>query len=309
MKNLISCETLEKEDIRRILSLATHYHEHVKSGRTLDIRRGHFIVNLFFEPSTRTVTSFDIATKRLGADSIQFSPSTSSTVKGETLLDTAKNIQAMNPSLLIIRHSSSGIPEFLGRTLQIPLINAGDGFHEHPTQALLDLFTITQFKKKLDQIRVLIVGDIAHSRVARSNVHLLKKMGVQVTLCGPPTLLPPDPEQFGVEVTSDLTKALPRADVVMMLRIQFERQNKMQIPSPGEYARFWGLHARTAKFLKNDAIIMHPGPLQRGVEISPEIADGPNSVILNQVGNGIAVRMAAITLLTPGPMPSDWKFH
>ena len=242
-----------------------------------------------------------MAAKRLGADFIHMNAdATTSVSKGETLVDTAKNLEAMNPDFLILRHASSGAPQLLVKHLKIPVINAGDGFHEHPTQALLDALTMEEHFGKVAGLRVTIVGDIAHSRVARSNIHLLKKMGAHVTVCGPPTLLPPDLDGLGVESSYSLEAAIKNADVVMMLRIQFERQNDKQIPSNAEYFRFYGLHRDSVRFLKKTAIIMHPGPLNRGVEISPEVADGANSLILNQVANGVAIRMAVLSILSGG---------
>jgi aspartate carbamoyltransferase catalytic subunit len=215
-------------------------------------------------------------------------------------VDTAKNLEAMNPDYLVLRHSSSGAPQLLVKHLQIPVINAGDGFHEHPTQALLDALTIEERFGSLKGLNVTIVGDIAHSRVARSNIHLLRKMGARVTVCGPPTLIPPHMEKLDVKVSYRLEEAIREADVVMMLRIQFERQNDKQIPSNNEYFRFYGLHQQSVKALRKDAIIMHPGPMNRGVEISPEVADGKHSVILNQVTNGVAVRMGVLAVLEEG---------
>jgi aspartate carbamoyltransferase catalytic subunit len=242
-----------------------------------------------------------MAAKRLGADFIHLSADASSSVsKGETLVDTAKNLEAMNPDFLVLRHPSSGAPQLLAKALRIPVINAGDGFHEHPTQALLDALTIEEKFGSLKGLHVTIVGDIAHSRVARSNIHLLGKMGAKVTVCGPPTLIPPHMEKLGVKVSYNLADAIREADVVMMLRIQFERQNDKQIPSTGEYFRCFGLHAESIKDLKKEAIIMHPGPMNRGVEISAEVADGARSVILNQVTNGVAIRAGVLSVLNEG---------
>ena len=221
----------------------------------------------------------------------------SSVSKGETLVDTAKNLEAMNPDFLVLRHPSSGAPQLLAKHLRIPVVNAGDGFHEHPTQALLDALTIEEKFGSLKGLQVTIVGDIAHSRVARSNIHLLGKMGAKVTVCGPPTLIPPHMEQMGVKVSYNLREAVRGADVVMMLRIQFERQNDKQIPSTGEYFRCFGLNASSVQDLKTNAIIMHPGPMNRGVEISADVADGSRSVILNQVTNGVAVRAGVLAML------------
>jgi len=304
--HLLGCEGLSKQTITTILSLAQFYRNKSDEGERFQLLNGMTVANLFFEPSTRTRTSFEIAAQRLGAQVVNFSSQGSSTSKGETVTDTAKNIEAMDPSILVIRHSSSGIPHLLAKCVKIPILNAGDGFHEHPSQALLDLLTIQQSKTNVQGKKILIVGDIAHSRVARSNIYALNTMGAQVTVCGPPTLIPPFPEKLGVQVEIQLEKALPTADVIMMLRIQFERQSAMQIPSKGEYAKFWGLNERTIRNIKEDAIIMHPGPLNRGVEISPAVADGPYSVILNQVKNGVAVRMALINLYSRAPLPQEW---
>jgi aspartate carbamoyltransferase catalytic subunit len=223
-----------------------------------------------------------------------FAASTSSTQKGETLIDTAKNIEAMRPHCLVVRHASAGSPAFLARSVAMPVVNAGDGFHEHPTQALLDAFTIEEKLGKIAGKRVVILGDIAHSRVARSNIYVLRKLGASVAVCAPPTLMPPHPERLGVEYALRPETLLPTADVVMALRIQLERQNRMQIPSLAEYSKFWGINGERLKLLKPGAIILHPGPVNRGVELDPEVADGPRSVILDQVYNGVLVRMAVL---------------
>jgi aspartate carbamoyltransferase catalytic subunit len=270
--------------------------------------KGRTIVNLFFEASTRTRSSFELAVQRLGGHILNVSSEGSSVVKGETLFDTAQNLEAMDPDLLVLRHASAGAPLQLSRRIKIPIINAGDGFHEHPTQALLDAFTICEKKgvplragsapeSLLSGLSVAIVGDIAHSRVARSNIYLLQKLGAQVVVCGPPSLMPPAIEKLGVSVSHHLQECLPKVDVVMLLRVQLERQNQMQFPSLGEYSKFWGLHGQTAQYLKSDAVIMHPGPVNEGVEISQEVAQGPYSVILNQVSNGVLVRMALMELI------------
>jgi aspartate carbamoyltransferase catalytic subunit len=256
--------------------------------------QGKTVVNLFFENSTRTRTSFEMAVRNLGGAVMNFTTSTSSVSKGETLIDTARNIQAMRPHCLIVRHASAGSPGFLARSLEIPVVNAGDGFHEHPTQGLLDAFTIEQKLGSVEGRRIVICGDIAHSRVARSNIHILNKLGASVAVCGPPTLLPPHPEVLGVDHAYRLEELLPKADVVMMLRIQLERQNKMQLPSLPEYTRFWGLNKERAKLMKKSAIILHPGPVNQGVELDPEVAEGANSVILDQVTYGVVVRMAVL---------------
>ncbi len=298
VRHLLGIEDLSVEEIRLFLNAGKRFKKDLGDTKKFDILSGKTVVSLFYEASTRTRGSFEMASKRLGADFIHMNADASSSVsKGETLVDTARNLEAMNPDFLVLRHSSSGAPQLLVKHLKIPVINAGDGFHEHPTQALLDAMTIEEKFGALKGLKVTIVGDIAHSRVARSNIHLLKKMGAKVTVCGPPTLIPPYMEKHGVQVALRLAEALDGADVVMMLRIQFERQNDKQIPSTGEYFRFYGLHKDSVKLMKKDAIIMHPGPLNRGVEIAPDIADGERSVILSQVTNGVAVRMGVLAVL------------
>ncbi|MFY9552605.1 MAG: aspartate carbamoyltransferase catalytic subunit, partial [Thermoanaerobaculia bacterium] len=292
-KDLLGIETLSPDEITLLLDTA----ESMRSIAERPIKkvpalRGRMVVNLFFEASTRTRFSFETAEKWLSADSLNFSAKGSSVEKGETLLDTAKNLQAMSPDLIVIRHGSPGVPHFLARHLKAGVVNAGDGAHEHPTQALLDALTIRQRLGKLRGLRVVLCGDIAHSRVVRSNIWLLTKMGAQVTVCGPPTLLPPRIEEMGVGATTDFDAALDGADVVMMLRMQLERQGKSLFPSIREYFRLYGLDARRLARAKPDAIVMHPGPMNRGVEIASDVADSDRSVILDQVGNGVAVRMA-----------------
>jgi len=262
--------------------------------------RGKTIINLFFESSTRTRSSFELAAKRLSADIVNFSQQASSTVKGESLKDTILNLEAMNPDAIIIRHSCSGVPHFATTFCQSHIINAGDGAHEHPTQALLDAFTIRQEKKNFKDLKVTIVGDILHSRVARSNIFLLKKLGARVVLVGPPSLLPLEFKKFGVDIDFNLDRALEGADVIMMLRIQLERQERTYFPSIREYRNLYSLTKKRFRCAKNNAIIMHPGPINRGVEISADMADSPKSVILKQVENGIAVRMAVLYLLLGG---------
>ena len=262
--------------------------------------RGRMVINLFFEASTRTRFSFETAEKWLSADSLNFAAKGSSVEKGESLLDTAKNLQAMSPDLIVIRHGSPGVPHFLARHLKAGVVNAGDGAHEHPTQALLDALTIRQRRGGLDGLRVAICGDIAHSRVVRSNIWLLTKMGAKVVVCGPPTLLPDRIGAMGVDVTTDFDAALEGADVVMMLRMQLERQGMSLFPSIREYFRHYGLDAKRLSRAKPDAIVMHPGPMNRGVEIASDIADSDRSVILDQVANGVAVRMAVLYLLLGG---------
>jgi aspartate carbamoyltransferase catalytic subunit len=294
IKNLLAASDLPPEQIHFLLGVARTFSAQLKPGETVPLLKGLNIVNLFFENSTRTRTSFELAIRRLEGSTLNFAAASSSVQKGETLIDTARNIEAMRGHCLIVRHSSAGSPHVLARALRIPVINAGDGFHEHPTQGLLDAYTMEEKLGSLRNKRVVIVGDIAHSRVARSNIHILKKLGASVAVCGPPTLLPPHPETLGVDVAYRIESLLPTADVVMALRIQMERQNRMQIPSVSEYSRVWGLNQERAKLLKKGAIILHPGPINRGVEIDPEVADSPRSVILDQVSNGILVRMAVL---------------
>ncbi len=304
MKSLIAAKGLSENEIRLVFQKATEFKKLWKGWRGTEFPhqslKGKTVVNLFFEPSTRTLSSFELATRRLGGHSLNFSPENSSTSKGETLFDTARNLQAMDPDLLVLRHASAGAPYLLSKEIQIPIINAGDGFHEHPTQALLDAYTIEEAKGKIAGLHVLIVGDIAHSRVARSNIYILKTLGAKITVCGPPSLIPPAIEKLGVQVSYDLKAAIKTADIVMMLRIQLERQHQVQFPSLGEYSKFWGLNSDTVQYLKEGAIIMHPGPLNEGVEISQEVASGPYSVILNQVTNGVLIRMALLDLILKG---------
>ena len=300
-QHLLGIADLPKSRIEYLLGAAHALREELDSGEIPPLLKGKTIINLFFENSTRTRMSFEVATRRLGGSTLGFAASGSSVQKGETLLDTAKNILALNAQCLVVRHSSSGSPLFLAQQLGIPVVNAGDGFHEHPTQALLDAFTMQEKLGALTGKRVLILGDIAHSRVARSNIHLLRKLGAKVAVCGPPTLLPPNVGALQCERSLRPEELLPRADVVMALRIQFERQNfGMQVPSKGEYAEIWGLTRERAKLLKPTAIILHPGPMNRGLEIDTHVADGPNSYVLDQVTNGVAVRMAVLaSLLNP----------
>jgi len=297
-RHLLGIEPMSAEEITLILDAAESFSEisqrEIKKVPTL---RGKTVVNLFMEPSTRTRTSFELAEKRLSADSLNFAASASSLVKGETLIDTARNIEAMAPDFIVMRHSMAGAPHFLARHCRSSIINAGDGSHEHPTQALLDAFTIRQKKGRLAGLRVAIIGDILHSRVVRSNVFLLKKLGADVVLAAPPTLMPMGVEKFGVQATNAMDEALRGADVIMMLRIQMERQGKGYFPSVREYFNLFGLTEERARMAKPDAIIMHPGPINRGVEIASSVADGPYSVILDQVTNGVAVRMAVLYLL------------
>ena len=300
-KHLLGIEHLKPSDILAVLDTAESMAEistrEVKKVPTL---RGKTIVNLFFEPSTRTRSSFELAAKRLSADILNFSQQSSSVVKGESLKDTVLNLEAMSPDALIIRHSSSGAPYFVTTFCRSHIINAGDGSHEHPTQALLDAFTIRQKKKGFKDLKVLIVGDILHSRVARSNIFCLKKLGAKVTLVGPPPLLPKEFKAFGVEIEHDFDQALEGADVVMMLRIQLERMQKNFFPSIREYRNLYCLTPKRFSLAQKDAIIMHPGPINRGVEITDDMAASAQSVILTQVENGISVRMAVLYLLLGG---------
>ncbi|PKN68929.1 MAG: aspartate carbamoyltransferase [Deltaproteobacteria bacterium HGW-Deltaproteobacteria-12] len=301
-KDILGMMDLSVDEINIILDTAESFLEistrEIKKVPTL---RGKTVINLFFEASTRTRTSFEIAAKRLSADTINISASTSSVVKGETLIDTARNLEAMNPDVIVIRHSAAGAPHLLSTLISQSIINAGDGAHEHPTQALLDMMTIKEKKGKIAGLKVAIIGDIAHSRVARSNIYGLAKMGAQVVLAGPATMLPRDIEQMGIKAYSKLEDAICDADVVMMLRIQLERQKQNIFPSLREYSQHFCLNSRNIKLAKPDAIVMHPGPINRGVEISPDIADDPScSVILDQVNKGVAVRMALLYLLTGG---------
>ncbi|MCW8891971.1 MAG: aspartate carbamoyltransferase catalytic subunit, partial [Deltaproteobacteria bacterium] len=276
-----------------------------KEINTRDIKkvptlRGKTIVNLFFEASTRTRTSFEIAGKRLSADTVNISASSSSVVKGETLEDTAQNIEAMHPDIIVMRHSASGSCDYLAERLNCSVINAGDGTHEHPSQALLDAFTIRQHKGAIEGLTVTIAGDITHSRVVRSNIYCLKKLGAKVRIAGPRTMVPPGIEKLGCEVYYNLKEAVTDADCVMMLRIQRERQGATLIPSVREYARYFGLNEEKLKLAKKDAIVMHPGPINRGVELASAVADGSQNVILDQVENGVAVRMALLYLVAGG---------
>ena len=300
-KDLLGMRDLSVEEVTLILETADSFKE--VSGR--DIKkvptlRGKTVVNLFFEPSTRTRTSFELAAKRLSADVINFTTSTSSMVKGETLLDTASNIQAMRADFIVLRHPAAGAPHILGRALQAAVINAGDGGHEHPTQALVDLFTLREKKREFRGLRVAIIGDISHSRVARSNIFALTKLGAEVRIAGPPTMIPSNIEHLGVSVFYNLDEALAGVDVIMMLRLQLERQGIALFPGIREYATCYGLTPERLRMASPDVLVMHPGPINRGVEISAEVADSVSSVILDQVTNGVAVRMAVLYLLSGG---------
>ncbi|HUJ78746.1 MAG TPA: aspartate carbamoyltransferase catalytic subunit [Nitrospiria bacterium] len=306
-KHLLSMQELSVERITEILTTAESFKE--VSGREIKkvpALRGKTVVNLFYEPSTRTRTSFELAAKRLSADVVNIAPGSSSATKGESLIDTARNIEAMKTDILVVRHSMAGAPALLARRLSCSVINAGDGSHEHPTQALLDLYTIKEKKGRIDGLTVVIAGDLLHSRVARSNLYGLVAMGAKVRLAGPGTMLPPlmgtwiDAAPGQVERFTDLDKAIDGADVIMMLRLQTERQSGSFFPSVKEYARLYGLNGERVAKANPDVLIMHPGPINRGVEIAPEVADGLSSVILEQVTNGVAIRMAVLYLLSGG---------
>ncbi|TLY27948.1 MAG: aspartate carbamoyltransferase catalytic subunit [Nitrospirae bacterium] len=298
-KDLVSLASLSPDEIALILETADSFKE--VTGREIKkvpALRGKTVVNLFFEPSTRTRTSFELAAKRLSADVINFSPSSSSVVKGETLLDTARNIEAMQADIIVLRHPAAGAAETLARGVKSSVINGGDGWHEHPTQALLDLFTLRERRLEFRGLRVTIVGDIAHSRVARSNIYALTKLGAEVRVVGPPTMIPAFLDRLGVRICYDLDEGLRGADVIMMLRLQLERQGRALFPTIREYSRLYGLTAERVKLAEPGALIMHPGPINRGVEIAPEVADSLSSVILEQVANGVAVRMGILYLLS-----------
>jgi aspartate carbamoyltransferase catalytic subunit len=300
-RHLLGIADLTPEEIVLVLDTAEAMKEiaarPIKKVPTL---RGRTVVNLFYEPSTRTRTSFEIAEKRLSADTLNIAIASSSVVKGETLIDTALNLEAMSPDMIVLRHASSGACHLLARICRSRIINAGDGMHEHPTQGLLDAFTIREHKKQIRGLKVAIVGDLLHSRVLRSNLLLLTKLGAEVWVCGPPTLMPPGVERLGARRTTSVDEAVEGADVVMMLRIQLERMQGAFFPSLREYFAVFGMTAERVRRARPDVIIMHPGPLNRGVEIASEVADGPYSVILEQVANGVAVRMAVLYLLAGG---------
>jgi len=299
-RHLLGIEPLVPQDIQTILDTADGLKEILdRPIKKVPALRGKTVINLFYEPSTRTRSSFEVAERVLSADSLSIATAASSVTKGETLLDTAKNLEAMNPDMVIMRHSSSGAPHFLARHCRFSVVNAGDGAHEHPTQALLDALTMRQRKGRLKGLRVAIVGDILHSRVARSNLWLLSKMGASVVLCAPPTLVPPGIEDLA-PVTYRIDEAVEGADVVMMLRLQMERMSGGFFPTTREYFRHFGLTEERVRRAKKDVLVMHPGPMNRGVEIASEVADGPYSVILDQVTNGVAVRMAVLYLLLGG---------
>jgi aspartate carbamoyltransferase catalytic subunit len=297
-RHLLGIDGLGADEITLILDTAEAMKEiaarPIKKVPTL---RGRTVVNLFFEPSTRTRTSFEIAEKRLSADTLSIATATSSVTKGETLVDTVRTLEAMAPDMIVIRHSSSGAPHLLARMTRSAIINAGDGTHEHPTQALLDAFTIRSHKGRLAGLKVAIIGDLLHSRVLRSNALLLETMGAEVWACGPPTLIPTGIERLGIRATTSVETAVAAADVVMLLRIQHERMHGHFFPSVREYFTLFGMTADRLKLAKPDVIVMHPGPMNRGVEVDSDVADGPFSVILEQVANGVAVRMAVLYLL------------
>jgi aspartate carbamoyltransferase catalytic subunit len=305
-KDLLGIADLSSDEINLILDTAEAMREigqrPIKKVPTL---RGKTVVNLFFEPSTRTRTSFEIAEKRLSADTLNIAMATSSVLKGETLADTAMNIEAMAPDIIVLRHASSGACHLLARICKSRIINAGDGMHEHPTQALLDAFTIREHKKRIEGLKVAVVGDLLHSRVLRSNVLLLTKLGADVWLSGPPTMVPTGIQRLGVRVSTSVDEAVEDADVIMMLRIQHERMQGAFFPSIREYFTVFGMTVERVKRARPDVIIMHPGPMNRGVEIASDVADGPYSVILEQVANGVAVRMAVLYLLAGGPEQMD----
>lgn len=297
-KHLLGLEELSAEEINIILDTAESFREvSTRKKKKVPTLNGQVVVMMFVEPSTRTLTSFSLAARRLSADVVSFSSGGSAMKKGESLIDTAKNIEAMGIDTIVIRHSSAGAPHLLAKNVKASIVNAGDGAHEHPTQGLLDIFTIRDHKKKIEGLTVAIVGDIKYSRVARSNIWGLKKLGARVIVVGPATLIPADIEELGVEVCYDLDKVIPECDVINILRIQLERQASGLFPSIREYARVFGLNEERLARAKDDLLIMHPGPMNRGIEITPGVADGPHSVVLNQVTNGLAVRMAVLYLV------------
>jgi aspartate carbamoyltransferase catalytic subunit len=301
-KDVLDIESLSVEEIQAVLDTAETLREiSTRPIKKVPTLRGKTVIHFFYEPSTRTRTSFEIAAKRLSADTVSISASTSSISKGETLADTAKNLEAMNPDAIVIRHSAAGAPHLLARLVDASVINAGDGMHAHPTQALLDMMTVREKKGRLDGLRLAIIGDIAHSRVARSNIIGFNKMGADVVLAGPPTMIPMGIETLGATVSYDVEEVIKDADVVMVLRIQKERLEAFAFPSEREYAQCYGLNQEKLAGARKDLLIMHPGPINRGIEISPEVAEGPYSVILEQVANGVAIRMALLYLLLGGP--------
>ncbi len=301
-KHCLALEEYDRDEILEVLDLAISMKEVLQRPiKKVPSLRGKGIVNLFFEASTRTRSSFEIAAKVLSADALNWTAAASSVAKGETLVDTARNLEAMRPDVIVVRHSAAGAPKLVADRVACAVVSAGDGAHEHPSQGLLDCFTLRERLGTLERKTVAIVGDISHSRVARSDLHSMPKLGAQVRLCGPPTMIPPGVEKLGATVHYDLREAIEGADAVVMLRIQHERIGDPLIPGTREYSKYWGLDARKAQdWLKPAAVILHPGPINRGVELSPEVADGPHSVILDQVQNGVAVRMAILYLLAGG---------
>ena len=305
-KDLLGLKDLSREEISLLLQTAKSFQEiSLRPVKKVPALRGKTVANLFFEPSTRTRISFELAEKRLSADTINMVGSNSSVVKGESLRDTVRNIESLKVDIVVMRHPSSGAPHRLAPTIQASVINAGDGINEHPTQALLDMFTIIEKKKKLDGLKVSFIGDILHSRVARSNIWGLTKMGARVTVCGPKTLLPPEVKKLGVDATTNLEEAVQGADVLNLLRIQLERQTESFFPSIREYANSYQINREVLKKAKPDVLIMHPGPVNRGIEITSDVVDGPYSMILDQVTHGLAVRMAVLYLLSGGPREEE----
>jgi len=301
LKNILGTQCLTEDDITTILDTVDSFKEiSTRPIKKVPTLRGKTVINLFFEPSTRTRTSFEIAGKRLSADVINIVGSSSSTVKGENLIDTALNLEAMHPDIIIVRHALSGAAEMISQFIECPIINAGDGYHEHPTQALLDLYTIRESKRNLEGLNVVIVGDIAHSRVVRSNIYAMKTMGMNVKLIGPPTMIPLEIEKMGVSVSYYLEDAIPNADVIMMLRLQKERQSKYLLSSIREYSNLYCLTSKFLEKAKDDVLIFHPGPVNRGIEISLDVMESDRSLILNQVTNGVALRMALMYLVLGG---------
>jgi len=300
-KNILGTQYLTKDNITTILDTVDSFKEiSTRPIKKVPTLRGKTVINLFFEPSTRTRTSFEIAGKRLSADVINIAGSSSSTVKGENLIDTALNLEAMHPDIMIVRHALSGAAEMISQFIECPIINAGDGYHEHPTQALLDLYTIRESKRNLEGLNVVIVGDIAHSRVVRSNIYAMKTMGMNVKLIGPPTMIPLEIEKMGVSVGYYLEDAIPNADVIMILRLQKERQSKYLLSSIREYSNLYCLTSKFLEKAKDDVLIFHPGPINRGIEISLDVMQSDRSLILNQVTNGVALRMALMYLVLGG---------
>jgi aspartate carbamoyltransferase catalytic subunit len=300
-KDLIGIEELSREEIEVVIETAVSMKDILKRPiKKVPTLRGRTICTLFYEPSTRTKSSFELAAKYLSADTVSIATATSSVQKGESLLDTVKTLEAMGIDLFIIRHSASGVPSFIAKNIKAGVINAGDGMHEHPTQALLDVFTVYEKKGKLEGLKIAIVGDIFHSRVARSNIYAWNKLGSNVILCGPPTLIPPYIENLNVKVTYDLNEAIEDADIIYVLRLQLERQKRGLFPTLREYHMFYGINQERIKKAKKDVLVMHPGPMNRGVEISSEVADSLISVINEQVTNGVAVRMALLYLMLGG---------